>query len=389
MPEPFQIQIVDTHKALTEAVAQLRRTDRCALDSEFTSQRKTLALIQVAIPGTVYLIDPLAIQDLSPLFEVLEDESVIKIIHSTDDDARVFYRQHHIVLQGVLDTQILAGFCGFRYRMALQGLVAELLNEDFSKGMRVTDWTQRPLTLEQMQYAANDAAILPSVWAALSERVDDPRKLDWTEDESRESIRKVTTTAVPAIHIWKSLSPFRNDPHRTVFAYRLHIWRQSEAVKLGKSPEGVLKGHTVNDMVKHMDSGEKGFAENAKIPKRIRKEHLEEIVEMAEAPATTTELDWLSGLPSERLQDHYREVLSHLLLAVLSSRSNLNGVSERLVGGREAINDLLRFGKASASPLTRGWRAELLGNAFSDWVGYRGGITVDFNDHQLVASRSG
>lgn len=156
--EPIWIE-QDTE--LAELCQRWRQQAAIAVDTEFmrTSTFYPIAgLIQIGDGKGCYLIDPLAIQDFTPLRDLLLDESVTKVLHSCSEDLVVFQRLLGIVPAPLFDTQIAAAFAGYGFSLGYAGLVKAVLNTEIPKEETRSDWLQRPLSVAQLKYAALDVA---------------------------------------------------------------------------------------------------------------------------------------------------------------------------------------------------------------------------------------
>ncbi|TVQ41467.1 MAG: hypothetical protein EA384_00305 [Spirochaetaceae bacterium] len=188
---------------------------------------------------------------------------------------------------------------------------------------------------------------------------------------------------------WKNLSRFRGDTKRLLLAYRLHAWRENRAEQLGRPADSVLKLGVLRDIVQHIDSGETGIVENTRIPKELRGKRLQELLSMSTAPPTTAELEELSLLPEEAPKDSKRELMKLILMVVLNERAEECGIASTLLGGGEMVANLLRFGQAAESPLTTGWRTEVLGPHFATWAAYDGEIELQVGGHSIIIEQKG
>ncbi len=146
--------------ALHALVEKARSTDAVAIDTEFVWNRTylpRLGLIQLALSDEdCHLIDPLALDDLSPLGELLADQQVIKILHDAPQDLAILHHETGHVPKNIFDTRLAAGFAGLPATLSLGNLINELLDINLTKTETRTNWLKRPLDEEQIQYAQDD-----------------------------------------------------------------------------------------------------------------------------------------------------------------------------------------------------------------------------------------
>lgn len=172
-----------------------------ALDTEFHRERTYyahVALVQIAWPGRLILVDSLAVS-LAPLARLLETDAVA-VMHAADQDLEVLRRECGTLPRKLFDTQIAAGFAGYS-TPSLTSLVHGLLDVDLPKGDRLTDWTRRPLSADQKVYAAADVAYLLEVRDRLVAKLGE--RAPWAEQECAELLERSTDEPEPETAWWR------------------------------------------------------------------------------------------------------------------------------------------------------------------------------------------
>jgi ribonuclease D len=176
-----QTQYIDTPEQLTAFCEQIHAVPWLAIDTEFQREktyRSILALIQIATPDIVAIIDPLAC-DINPLLDVLFDDSILKIFHAARQDQEIFYDLRGAPLSPVFDTQIAAPILGHPEQAGYARLVDDILGVQLSKAHSRTDWLRRPLSDEQITYAADDVIYLAKLYPLLEEQLKAKDRLNW------------------------------------------------------------------------------------------------------------------------------------------------------------------------------------------------------------------
>ena len=231
---------MDTAERLAEVVAALVSQPAYAVDTEFHRERTywpQLALVQVAWPGRLALIDPMAI-DLHPFGSVLEGPGVA-VLHAADQDLEVLERACGTLPARIFDTQVAAGFIGLS-SPSLATLAERLLGLRLTKGDRLTDWMQRPLTAGQRRYAAADVAHLLDLHADLTRRLEECGRLSWAQQEC-EVLRQRGHLPQDPETAWWRIKDNRSlrGPARGV-AQEVAAWRERRAAAIDKPPRLVL-----------------------------------------------------------------------------------------------------------------------------------------------------
>ena len=172
-----------------------------ALDTEFVREstfRAKLGLVQVAVADEVALVDAVRIQDLSPLAAVVGRADSRKILHSCSEDLPILRRATGVPLTPLFDTQIAAAFAGLGPALSYGALILALFDVPLAKGETRTDWLRRPLSPEQLRYAADDVDYLPEAAAELERRLMALGRLDWALEDSAALAAADTDGPAPA-----------------------------------------------------------------------------------------------------------------------------------------------------------------------------------------------
>jgi ribonuclease D len=184
----IKIKLVSTPEQLQEAVKDLNTKQELALDLEFDQNRFTygfnLCLIQVTDgKGICYIIDPFGLPDLQPFFLLLENKAIMKIIHHSNNDILLLDKMG-CSIQNVMDTDVAAKILNYE-RSSLATVLKEEFNIEIDKSQQSSNWNKRPLTEQQLQYAAIDVVYLHEVKDKLLAEIERVGRLHWLEEENR------------------------------------------------------------------------------------------------------------------------------------------------------------------------------------------------------------
>ena len=231
MPDP-NFRIVDTESEFARVIDLLRSQPCYALDTEFHRERTyypKLALVQIAWPGDLVLVDPLAV-DLRPFSEILESDATA-VLHAADQDLEILELVCGTVPRVLFDTQIAAGFLGLS-TPSLTTIYERFIDFRVGKGDRLTDWLQRPLTDGQLIYAANDVARLLEAKDRIVEQLEARGRLSWALDECEIQRVRLRGQRNPD-EAWRRIKEARQlrGTARTV-ARSLAAWRERRAATL-------------------------------------------------------------------------------------------------------------------------------------------------------------
>ena len=245
MQQPVStIETITTSARLDEVVRASSRSRRVAVDLEsngFHRYPERVCLVQLAIPGSVFLIDPLAVPDVGPIGALLADATVEKVLHSADYDLRSLDRDWGFGVGNLFDTSIAAAFVGSP-RLGLGAVLEDLLGVkvDNSKKLQRADWTNRPLSPEAQHYAANDVLYLEQVRDLLVQRLEELSRLEWVAEECRR-LEEVRYRPRDPEWAFVSIKGSRALDGRGLAVLRsLHRFRELEAVRKDRPPFKVV-----------------------------------------------------------------------------------------------------------------------------------------------------
>jgi ribonuclease D len=245
---------IDRPEALADAAARWHASPAdVALDTEFVFERTyrpRLGIIQVAVAGEIALIDGVRLRDLSALGPLLADGGRRKLLHSGSGDIPILRRACGAALHGLLDTQIAAAFAGLGPSLSYAALVKVLLGVELAKHETRTDWTRRPLSIDQLRYAAEDVEYMPALAAALEEQLRTLGRLDWALEDSAALAANDGDTPDPA-GAWRRVKGLdRLNTTARAVARALAAWREREADRHDLARPFLLRDETLLALAK-------------------------------------------------------------------------------------------------------------------------------------------
>jgi ribonuclease D len=242
-PAPGSPKLVAHPEALARLVERLAKQPQVAVDTEAASFHRyvdRVYLVQVSTGRETALVDPLQIDDLSPLGEILSDPAIEIVFHDADYDLRILDRDFGFSAHNLFDTRIAAQFAG-EPQLGLGALLEKHFSVAINKKLQRADWSRRPLTAEMIEYAADDTRYLPSLRDQLTAELDRMNRLTWAQEEFRllEKIR--WTQPVGDDLAFTRIKGAKTLPPRSLAILReLHAWRERTAQSLDRAAFRVL-----------------------------------------------------------------------------------------------------------------------------------------------------
>ena len=358
--------------------------DRYALDTEFHRERTyypRLALLQVAWSGGVAVVDPLAV-DVQPLADVLVGAGVM-VAHAGDQDVEVLELACGQPPSRVFDTQLAAGFLGM-VAPSLSRLVESVLGRALPKSDRLTDWTRRPLSETQRQYAAADVAHLLELHDSLADRLRDAGRLEWAEIECADQLAN-RRIASPPEHAWWRMREARQlrGSSRGV-AQVVAEWRERRAAELDVPARHVLPDMALASIAHRppRDAAElaqvRGI-ENRRLSRDAQQAVLDAVKRGLELPASELQR------PPEASVDRARRPAVALAAAWVGQLAEDLELDPGLLATRADLSDFL---SGRPSRLDHGWRRELVGEPVRSLSAGGAALAFDGKGGLLLEARS-
>ena len=235
-------RLIDTQDQLKEFLPTLRKTDWVGLDTEADSLHsypEKLCLLQISLPGTDVLVDPLASLDVAPLFKTLKGKELL--MHGSDNDLRLMYAAAKFIPTKIFDTMWAARLLGFT-AFGLNDLLSNLLGITLDKGAQKANWTRRPLTERMLIYALNDSRHLRSVADRLRDELIEKGRLEWHEQICERLIQEHSSDReLDLDQAWRLKGSSKLNRRSLTILREVWHWREREAVDANKPPYFIVR----------------------------------------------------------------------------------------------------------------------------------------------------
>lgn len=228
-----------------------------ALDTEFmrvSTFFPKLALIQVSDGRATTLIDPLRIQDWTAFAALLTNPAITKIMHSCSEDMLVFYTFLKVLPTPVFDTQIATALLNEGVGISYQNLVKLRFGIELPKGETRSDWLQRPLTSDQLEYAALDVAYLPQCWQAQCARLQEQGRADWLREDCARLVQQYAAELASDFsdYYQNFKAAWQLRPQQLAALQKLAAWREQRARKRDKPRSWIIKDNALFAFAQNM-----------------------------------------------------------------------------------------------------------------------------------------
>jgi ribonuclease D len=365
-----------TSADVAEAAALAADRKRLGIDTEFMSEgryRALLCLAQIVVDPPqgsedplILLIDTLDGVDVGPLAELLADPEVEIIFHAGRQDVAILRRTWDTELTNIFDTQIAAGFAGASAQSGYSNLLSQMIGRRVGKTASYTRWDARPLTPEQLSYAAEDVAHLLELADDLRRRLSESGRLQWAREECRR-LESATDERDPG-SAWERLSRVGQlDPQARAVAREVAAWRERTASGEDRPVGSVLADAALVEVAKRQPSSPRALEQIRGIHPSVIRRRGRDVLAAVERGL---QADPIPREPSHWRPDPADAPLISLAEALLRARALEAGLAYELIASRselEQIVDAARRGEPPPQVRTlEGWRAELVGSDLED-----------------------
>lgn len=393
---------IDTPAELARFAATLQGAPAIAIDTEFIREKSyvpSLEIVQVAGPtGPVAVIDYAALGERAddPLMAIVKDPAVLKVMHAADQDLEMLQLLTGTVVGPIWDTQLVAGLMGYTGRTGYGAIVESLLGAKVAKGEAMTDWAQRPLTGDQLHYAAEDVRYLLPLQALEVQKLEAQGRLAWATEECERLRRNVaenlaTRADTETLHMrvrgWTGL-----DRKGLAILRELARWREAEARRRNRPRGSILKDEILVELARRAPSAPHKLKTLRGLNPRDLERHAEAIVGVIEQAKRLPSDQWpVPGTPGPQL-DEGESALVALLSAVLQTECARQDLLPSLVattGDLQRLVEAYGKGRQAESPVLSGWRGTVVGPALSGILEGRSAVRWDAKGRRLAVTPAG
>lgn len=368
-------QIVTKNSQLTEVCAKLDASGRFALDLEFIPERTysaELCLIQVATDTEAWIIDPLAVRDLMPIWERIADPNLLKVLHAADQDLDIMFHESGLIPENIMDTQIAAGFIGFGYPIGYGKLLQQLIGITLAKSESYTDWTNRPLTPSQIDYAIDDVKHLLAMYDKVVAMLHDRQRFEWVVEECKKYSNKSYYEKDKRNDFFRIKGANALNRRGLAVLRELSEWRHDEAYKANRPLKSILQDGILLEFARRPPKDVQDLQRIRGIrPDQIR-QYSGGLLDAIKIGVAVPD-DELPRWPTAKIPTKRDVLVADVLFTALRVVCFGEEIAPELVATRSMLEALVRQHNENALdesklPILHGWRREMAGQALLDML---------------------
>ena len=364
--ESLPMRTITTTADLAAFCAAAKTHPYVTIDTEFLRERtfwSKLCLIQMALPGKdgeAVLVDPIEGADMSlePIYDLFRHEATVKVFHAARQDLEIFFVEGNCFPVPLFDTQVAAMVCGFGEQVGYETLVKKIAKADLDKTSRFTDWSRRPLTLAQAEYAVADVTHLRVIYEFLAAQIAKNSRQSWVAEELDILLDPETYTTRPE-EAWMRIKTRTTSGRFLAVVKELARFRESYCQSHNIPRSRVMKDDALLELASTRPANHEELGRSRLLMREGRKPDIADGIIAAVKAGMETKPEDLPRPDAVREQLQVNPALADLLRVLLKAKSEGLGVAARLIASSSDL-DLIAAGQRDVAALS-GWRAEAFG----------------------------
>lgn len=364
---------IDDTSKLDMACKTLSEASVLCVDTEFhreSTYYAEFALIQIASREACYLIDPLAIDDLAPLWALMLNPDILKVFHAARQDVEIIFNKTGQLPLPMFDTQVAAALLGYGLQVGFGNLVQKVTGKVLPKGESFTNWLKRPLTESQLSYAADDVIYLMPVYQHLSERLQATGRKVWLDEEQHVLCSLATYANDPGQIFWRIKGANRLKPRQLAVLRELAAWREQAAQKRDLPRRRLLQDEPMLSLARKTELNEAQMEHIRGLNNGIVRRFGSEILAAWQHGQDCPEEKWPQTSRAPRNSEG-TEMRLELLMTLVRLRAERVEIASNILASRSDVAALaswanhggnMNWDKLPDTPCLHGWRKKLIGD---------------------------
>ncbi|MFP4125442.1 MAG: ribonuclease D [Alphaproteobacteria bacterium] len=354
--------LITDSAALERFIAALDDEPFVTVDTEFMRDRTywpQLCLVQIGTSRDAVAIDALADGlDLEPLYRLMADERILKVFHAPRQDLEIFHHLSGRLPRPLFDTQLAAMVLGYGDEVGYEALVRQVAGANLDKTSRFTDWSRRPLTAKQIDYALGDVTHLRLIYGRFRDRLAARGRSRWVDEELEALLDPTLYEQVPE-DMWRRLKVRTRDPRFLAVLQAVAAWREREAQRRDQPRNRIMRDDVLLDVVANRPRSLAAVRELKRV--NLDNRAAEALVAAIDAAMELPEDACPRLDPPQKLPKGIGPLVD-LLRVLLRLASEEHDVAQRLIATTGDLEKIAADDKADVAAL-KGWRFEVFGEA--------------------------
>lgn len=374
----MQELFIDNALQLQDFVDKAADSNWLAVDTEFLRERTyfpKLCLIQIANGELAAAIDPIALDDLGPLRELLMNPHIEKVFHAARQDMEIFLNEWEVLPQPLFDTQPAAALLGLGDQVGYGKLIQQVLKTELPKDHSRTDWSRRPLDKAQLRYALDDVIYLGQAYLKMKSQLEQAGRLSWLDAEFK-TLTSPQTYSLEPMDMWKKVKGRQHlKGVKLAILQALAAWREEQALTKDLPRRWILKDDVLLEIARRSPGNERELEKVRGVDAGFVKKNGKTILDLIEKARQLPKDKWPKDKYLASRPTPQQEATLDLLSAALRLIAVEAGLSPQVIASRKDLLALLNNDDNCA--LLQGWRRSLAGEPLQELIAGKRQMTID------------
>jgi len=356
--------LITDNGLLASACDRLSNEVYLSVDTEFMREKTyypRLCLIQISGKKEAIAVDTISPGiDLEPVFKLLNDPTIIKVFHACRQDMEIFFHLTNNTPKPVFDTQIAAMVCGYGDAISYDKLVKQIVGIDIDKSSRFTDWSQRPLSNAQLNYALSDVTHLRKIYEQLKKQLRENGRETWLAEEL-DFVTSTNTYMIDPEKVWLRLKVRSGRPQFLILVQAIAAFREREAQRRDVPRNRVLRDDVLLDIAARAPATPEELAKVRSISANFATSNSGAKILKAISLAKQIPIDQAPKIERTERKNNQGTAVVELLKVLLKMKAEEHNVAQKLIAATADLEAVAADGMADVAFL-KGWRREIFGN---------------------------
>ena len=376
---------------LEEFIEHASHCEVLAVDTEFIREKTywpRLCLLQLGTEERCVVVDPFRVRDLRPLARLFADEGIVKLFHAAHQDLELLYRELGVLPRPVFDTQIAASLLGDTLQIGYGALVLAECGVKLKKSDSFTDWSRRPLTESQIQYALDDVVYLPGLYHILKGKLESLGRLAWLEPDFAELSDESRYVEDPYTRFKRLKRVNQLSRRQLCIARQLAAWREMQAMKRDIPRKWILTDEQVVEICKREPRTLDQLFMVRGVSSTLGMSDSRRVLSICIKALDTPESEWPElPRPSGKNEPNV-DAQVDLLSALVKLRAREHGIAFAVLASHADLAKIAR-GHTDDLDVLKGWRRTIVGEDLLAMVEGKTALAIEDGQLRIVAHSSG
>ena len=362
-------QFINTTAQLEKACEEISRCSVLCVDTEFhreSTYYPEFALLQIYGNSQCWIIDPIEIKDLDPIWEIMANPDILKVFHAGRQDVEIVVKESGSMPLPLFDTQVAAALLGYGQQVGFGNLVQRITKRELAKGESFSDWKARPLREKQLEYAADDVIWLMPVFQHLKERLEALGRLAWLDEEQAVLCDPATYDIDDQQVFWRVKGSNRLKGRQLATLRTLAAWREQQAQRNNIPRRRMLADEQLLEIARRDKLTLEGMSRIRGVNPGFVKRHGDTILKVWRAGVESPEAEW-PKLPPRRHNTRGTDLRLEMLDTLVRLKAEEGEIAASILASKSDLSELASWGyRCKGEPpevaSLQGWRYELVGH---------------------------